>query len=66
MIFVARQLLEKTRKRGDSLFVMFIDLRKAYNSVPRSTVWPVLVRCGVPPTMLNIIQSFHDGKEASV
>jgi len=26
----------------------------------------VLVKCGVPPTMLNIIQSFHKGMEASV
>jgi len=28
MIFVARQLMEKTRKHGDSLFTIFIDLNK--------------------------------------
>ena len=39
---------------------------EAYDSVPRSALWSVLVKCRVPPTMLNIIQSFHDGKEASV
>jgi len=26
----------------------------------------VVCSCEVPPTMLNIIQSFHDGMEASV
>ena len=52
---MARQLLEKIREHRDSLLVMFIDLKKAYNSVPRSAPWSVLVKCGVPPTMLNII-----------
>ena len=34
MIFVARQLVEKSREHDVSLFVLFIDLRKAYDSVP--------------------------------
>ena len=62
-IFVAKQLLEKTR---EPLFIMFMDLKKAYDSVPRSALWSVLVKCGVPPIMLNIIKSFRDGMEASV
>ena len=35
MIFVARQLMEKTREHGESVFMLFVDLRKAYDSVPR-------------------------------
>jgi len=54
MIFVARQLLEKTREHGDSLFIMFMDLKKAHDSVPRSALWSILVKCGVPPIMLNL------------
>ena len=50
----------------DSLFMTFIDLKKAYDSMPRSALWSVLVKCGVPPTMLNIIQSIYEGMEASV
>ena len=36
MIFVAWQLLEKAiaRDHQDSLFILFVDLRKAYDSVP--------------------------------
>ena len=48
------------------LFVLFVDLRKAYDSVPRPALWRVLERCGVPPTMLSIIQSFHVGMQAEV
>ena len=34
-IFVARHLVEKAREHGESLYVLFVDLRKAYDSVPR-------------------------------
>ena len=33
MIFVARQLVEKAREHNSLLFTLFIDLKKAYNSV---------------------------------
>ena len=35
MIFVTRQLVEKVKEYGESLYVLFVDLRKAYDSVPR-------------------------------
>ena len=66
MIFAGRQLVEKCREHDDVLFVLFVDLRKAYDSVPRPALWRVLEKCGVPPTMLSIIQSFHDGMQAEV
>ena len=46
--------------------MMLIDLKKAYDSVPRSALWSILVKCGVLPIMLNIIKSFHEGMEVSV
>ena len=52
MIFVARQLLEKAREHKDDLSTLFVDLRKAYDSVPREALWRVLERCDVPPRML--------------
>ena len=66
MIFATRQLMEKTREHEDSLFTLFVDLRKAYNSVPRQALWRVLERCGVPPKMLSIVKSFHEGMQAEV
>jgi len=35
-LFVARQLMEKTKEHEDSLFMMFVNLKKAYNSVHRN------------------------------
>ena len=47
MIFVARQLLEKMREHEYSLFVVFFDLKKVYDSVSRNALWTVLAKCGV-------------------
>jgi len=59
MIFVARQLMEKTWEHGDSLFLLFVDLKKAYDLVPRDALWMILEKCGVPTRILGIIRSFH-------
>ena len=47
MIFVARQLFEKSREHDESLFALFVDLRKAYDSVSREALWQVLKKYGV-------------------
>ena len=49
MVFVARQMVEKCREQNDSIFVLFVDLQKAYDSMPRMALWTVLERYGVPP-----------------
>ena len=59
MIFVARQLVEKARENNDTLYMLFVDLRKAYDSVPREGLWRVMEKCGVPPKLLSITKSFH-------
>ena len=66
MIFVARQIVEKTREHNSTLYILFVDLRKAYDSVYRLALWKVLEKYGIPPTMLSIIRSFHEGMAAEV
>jgi len=66
MIFTARQLFEKSREHDDSLLALFVDLRKAYDSVSREGLWQVLRKYGVPPMMLSMIRSCHDGMTAVV
>ena len=40
--FIARQLVEKVREHSKSLYVLFVDLRKVYDSVPRQALWNIL------------------------
>ena len=48
MMFVIRRLQELARKKRIPLYVCFIDLTKAYDSVHRTLLWTVLARFGAP------------------
>ena len=48
MIFSVRQIIEKVHEHHTKCFLIFIDLRKAYDSVPREALWVVLCKMGVP------------------
>ena len=58
--------MEKSREHYKSLFVLFVDIKKVYDSVPRSALWCVLEKRGVPPVMLSVIRSFHDSMKTEV
>ena len=44
MTFCACQLIEKTIEHDTKAFILFIDLKKAYDSVPRATMWLILAK----------------------
>ena len=48
------------------LYMCFIDLQKAYDSVDRELLWEVLTRLGVPTKMRTVIRNFHEGMRARV
>ena len=66
MVFAVRRLQELGRKARVPLFLCFIDLQKAYDSVDRTLLWQVLARFGTPPQMIEVIPQFHDGMRACV
>ena len=43
---------------------MFVDLKKAFNSVPRTALWMALKKLGVPDQLVDIVKSFHEGMKA--
>ena len=66
MMFVVQRLQELGRKARVPLFLCFIDLQKAYDSVDRTPLWQVLARFGTPPQITEVIRQFHDGMRACV
>ena len=66
MMFVIRRLQELARKKRIPLYVCFIDLNKAYDSVDRTLLWTVLARFGVPQNIISVIRQIHDGMRACV
>ena len=66
MMFVIRRLQELARKKRIPLYVYFIDLTKAYDSVDRTLLWTVLARFGMPQNIISVIRRFHGGMRACV
>ena len=66
MIFCVRQLVEKAIEHNTKVFLLFVDLRKAYDSVPRAALWCTLQRRGIPDVMIEFVRSLHDGMSATV
>ena len=66
MIFTVRQLVEKSCEHKSKAFFTFIDLKKAYDSVPREAMWMALAKLGVPDETIQVIKSFHQDMKARI
>ena len=63
-IFALRQMMEKHRKKQKGLLMVFIDLEKAYDRVPRQEVWRCMREKRVPEKYIRIIQDMYERAEA--
>lgn len=66
MLFVVRRLQELGRRKKIPLYMCFVDLKKAYDSVDREMLWKVLARAGIPAKLIEVIRQLHDGMRARV
>ena len=66
MVFVLRQLQEKCREQNKGLYVSFVDLTKAFDTVSRKGMWQIMERLGCPPRFLNMVIQLHDDQRGQV
>lgn len=66
MIFVAQQLMEKAREQQKSMFFIFFDLEKAFDSMPRPVLWNILSKFGFPNHFIDLVHALHDDMKGCV
>ena len=66
MIFTARQLQEKCQEQNVDLYMTFVDLTKAFETVSREGLLKIMAKFGCPAKFIAMVHQFHDGMLARV
>ncbi|KAD6796640.1 hypothetical protein E3N88_07536 [Mikania micrantha] len=65
-IHILRRLMERYREKKRYLHMVFIDMEKAYDSVPRLVIWDSLERRSIPWRYIELIRDTYAGAKTSV
>ena len=65
-IFVLRQVLQQPQEWKSSLYVVFVNFEKAFNSLHRPSLRKILRHHGIPHKSVNIIQALYEHFECRV
>ena len=66
MAFSLKLIQEKCIEQQMPLFVVFLDLTKAFDTVNREGLFQILEKVGCPPKLLALTQAFHINTKARV
>ena len=61
MIFCIHYLVEKGHRTPHQKFLLFVDFRKTYDSVPRQALWCALHKYGIPENFIELVHFFYEG-----
>jgi len=65
-IYLFRRLMGLHRDRKVNLYMMFINLKKAYDRVPHEVLRTYLEKKGVSPVYIGVIKDMYEGCRTSV
>ena len=66
MIFSVRQLQEKCIEQHRTLYQVFVDLTKAFETVSREALFTVLGKLESPPNLVHMITELHRDMDYSI
>jgi hypothetical protein len=65
-IFTLMAFVQKQFSLNRKLYVAFIDFEKAFDSINRAILWPILLKSGVRGKLLKCIMSMYDCVKARI
>jgi len=65
-VYLLRRLMGLYRDRKIDLYMVFIDLEKAYDRIPREVLWRCLEKKRVSSAYIRLIKDMYEGGRTSV
>jgi len=65
-IFTLRRVMEQARDKEGALYMCFIDLKAAYDTVRRNSLWLTIEEYGVSSKLCRLLKSLYAGTQAAV
>jgi hypothetical protein len=65
-IFTMKMIMEKRKEFNKPLFLCFIDITKAYDSVNRELLWRVCPNYGISEKLVNLLKMLYKNSKAKV
>ena len=66
MIFTAGRRQEKCQEQNVDLYMTFVDLTKAFDTISREGLWKIMAKFGCPAKFIAMVRQFNDGMLARV
>ena len=57
-------MFEKCQEQNVDLYMTFVDLTKAFDTVSRDGLWKIMAKFGCPPRFIAMVRQFYDGMQA--
>ena len=58
-VFTVKMAMKKRREHSKETWILFLDLVKAFDRVPRELLWQLLEKFGVPPKLVRLLKAVH-------
>jgi len=65
-IFALRQIIKKVTAWQIPVMINFVDFRKAFDCIHRPSLWLILRQCGIPDSIVAIIQSLYKSSKSRI
>ena len=66
LLSIAGKILAKILLSCLNIYMTFVDLTKAFDTVSRDGLWNIMAKFGCPPRYIAIVRQFYDGMQARV
>jgi len=61
-LFTMRQILEKSKEHNQKVFINFIDVKHAFDSIWHDGMWRVMQNAAIAEQLIKLVQARHISK----